>query len=873
MGWQYEGHDDKYPSWAKANENLVCAQCDHETPEDCLRWLMDEVEKYHTKVSFHINSTDAYTDSPLWDEYVENDLISTSGGGFMAIGSYNGETAYQINYKNEWEKGYYKKRVDELLDMFPGVRKAGTIHSDAFFCRSSDQSTLAEEQEARRKMIRYWRDCGVDLTSEFLYSSNGSSEYNYDGVGTGLIGLMPMVWHFNQAESYYMRRPAALVTGGSINPGVTYGGEQKNIEILFGRSMWGETLLTNEGTVGPSEGWEQNFIDEFCASTLTWAYLNQYERLDFTGSGENRKVTYSDGVMTSLSDRSITENGHVLRSGDDIFIPASWNEEMIIAYSKDGYTQKTWELPEKWNDISSVDLFVVSKSGLTSVEEKVDCADGVINLSLEKGQMLVVAPAGTIETTAPSRFAMKAPADQETGIDPEGAVFQWEASRNAVKYQVAVAENKEMTKNLQERNVTDTSIAAAEFELKADRVYYWNVTAVAKTGESTRASNSPCRFTTVLTGTPECVENVKILRLTDECVRLQWDAQEIPDQYQILRRALGGDDFEVIASVNGNLFEDTDVSRKSRQVYEYKIRTLGADGRYADSEIVLLDHETYLSDLEWSSANPANPNETWGVIHKDENLEGNPIRIGGDTYEKGLEMHADSDVTYGLNGEYNTFRAVIGTDDVNVERSKPTTIRLTVLADGNPIFESEEITIHSGAKEIELDVSGINELQLKVEDTNGSADSDWGVWAAARLTPNTVQDKLKLRDLYDLHKDKEKGNYTDESWEVFRDALAAAKDVLADGNAAKKEINEAYQKLEDAVKGLKLKENTEDGSQSDQEEDNKTNQDDDKRTDQKDEQKAAKTGDTSTATLGVILLAAAVSAGIGSYCLYQRKKR
>lgn len=99
--------------------------------------------------------------------------------------------------------------------------------------------------------------------------------------------------------------------------------------------------------------------------------------------------------------------------------------------------------------------------------------------------------------------------------------------------------------------------------------------------------------------------------------------------------------------------------------------------------------------------------------------------------------------------------------------------------------------------------------------------------------------------------------------------MAVAESVLANENARDYDVLLATANLKEALKGLKLKENTEDESQPDQEEDNKTNQGDDKRTDQK----AAETGDTSTVTLAVILLAAGASAGLGSYCLYQRKKR
>lgn len=63
VGWQYNGHDDKYPAFFDANP-LLKRSADR-TALESLRWLIREARKYHTIVSLHINMTDAYDDSPL----------------------------------------------------------------------------------------------------------------------------------------------------------------------------------------------------------------------------------------------------------------------------------------------------------------------------------------------------------------------------------------------------------------------------------------------------------------------------------------------------------------------------------------------------------------------------------------------------------------------------------------------------------------------------------------------------------------------------------------------------------------------------------------------------------------------------------------
>lgn len=392
VGWQYQGHDDKYPAWGQVNQHLKCTSCNHATSLDCLKWLMDEAyEKYNTRVSLHINSTDAYKDSPLWQTYVDNDLISkTIFGTLKSIGTWEGETAYQVNYKNEWEKGFYKQRVDNLINMLDGrLQRAGSIHSDAFFCRSSKQSNVRTEQEARIRMIRYWRDCGIDLTTEFLHDGN---ENNAGGDGSGLLGVLPMTWHFNQSIQSYMTRPASMVTGGGIND-IKYGGDKETVEISFGRSMWGEDLLTQREVYGLTRpNWDKDFKFQFCTQTLPWTYQNTFDRLTL----QNNVVTYSDGLVANANNRTVTRNNKLIRTQDDIFVPATWAQNEVIAYSVNGYTNKTWQFQKEFQ-AQTVDIYSVNKTGTALLSSDVDVSDGTITLSLAAGEMVSIVPSGSMQ--------------------------------------------------------------------------------------------------------------------------------------------------------------------------------------------------------------------------------------------------------------------------------------------------------------------------------------------------------------------------------------------------------------------------------------------------------------------------------------------
>ena len=63
--------------------------------------------------------------------------------------------------------------------------------------------------------------------------------------------------------------------------------------------------------------------------------------------------------------------------------------------------------------------------------------------------------------------------------------------------------------------------------------------------------------------------------------------------------------------------------------------------------------------------------------------------------------------------------------------------------------------------------------------------------------------KGSLRKLYDAHKDKQQGEYSNKTWGVFTAALEAANGVLNKADATLQEIKAAEQALKEAVDGLK----------------------------------------------------------------------
>ena len=364
VGWQFDGHDSQYPSWSAVNERLK--RPEDATAGDSLRWLMAEARRYHTTVSLHLNMNDAYENSPDWPEYERLGLIERPGG------VWDGEQSYLINHTREWAAGLAQRRIDALLELLP-LAEAGTVHIDAFWVVGPEQEA---ELATMRRIVRYWRDRGVDVTAEGLTGTD---------LDHGLVGLVPMIWHLNVAlwnrdgelsAEQYLELPASLLCGGV---------DHSAAALLVGTSMQGEGIPTAELA---------RYLPEFCRSTLLWHYLNHHQPEQLTHTAEGESVRFSGGLHTTVRDgRPEVRHGDVLlRDGDDVFVPAQWrNEPEIVAFSTAGYRRRRWRLPAAWQTQTGLTACEITLTGL-GPPATVAVVGGAVELSVEAGQAVSLTP-------------------------------------------------------------------------------------------------------------------------------------------------------------------------------------------------------------------------------------------------------------------------------------------------------------------------------------------------------------------------------------------------------------------------------------------------------------------------------------------------
>lgn len=140
---------------------------------------------------------------------------------------------------------------------------------------------------------------------------------------------------------------------------------------------------------------------------------------------------------------------------------------------------------------------------------------------------------------------------------------------------------------------------------------------------------------------------------------------------------------------------------------------------------------TYASDWEWLEAGNG-----WGPVERDTSVgeqeagDGAPLTIGGQTYAKGLGVHAVSDIGFYAGKECETFSAEVGLDD---ESGSNGSVAFEVWADGAKAAESGVLTNDEPAQPLSADIGGAESVRLVVTDGGDGMDYDHADWANARF--------------------------------------------------------------------------------------------------------------------------------------------
>ena len=348
VGWQYAGHDSKYPSWDKVGDH--CRSSFGDEPLAALRAFIRAMRKYNCDVSLHVNVNDAYKSSPHWQFYLDNGLLRLGKDGQpRPHAMYGGEQCYQVSHAKEWKAGVLQKRILALLEMIPELRETRTIHIDALFGvdSESDGVSLEEDVAAIDAMVDFWHAQGMDVTTENLT--------DFDQVG-----YFPMVYHLNLDERHRIQYPPEVICGGDS------GWNARRLNFYMYDQAWKARTpdagclyeeAWGDGHWGDLEGRdlaETNraaFAEKVFSRALLHAWYNRSRAVRNEVTADRYVVEREKGATAVVAEPgrrlTVTDNGRLVVSDGDYFLDFPYGGGTVVAFSTNG-CDREFALPRGW---------------------------------------------------------------------------------------------------------------------------------------------------------------------------------------------------------------------------------------------------------------------------------------------------------------------------------------------------------------------------------------------------------------------------------------------------------------------------------------------------------------------------------------------
>ena len=129
----------------------------------------------------------------------------------------------------------------------------------------------------------------------------------------------------------------------------------------------------------------------------------------------------------------------------------------------------------------------------------------------------------------------------------------------------------------------------------------------------------------------------------------------------------------------------------------------------------------YLHQMDISSMETG-----WGTNQVNKSVDGNPLTIAGQVFEKGVGTHAISKFMMDLKGSGKQFSAKVGVDDESGDKA---TMEFFVMGDGKILWQSGILKKGDAAKPVDVKLKGVQKLALYVSDGGDNINYDHANWA------------------------------------------------------------------------------------------------------------------------------------------------
>ena len=141
----------------------------------------------------------------------------------------------------------------------------------------------------------------------------------------------------------------------------------------------------------------------------------------------------------------------------------------------------------------------------------------------------------------------------------------------------------------------------------------------------------------------------------------------------------------------------------------------------------------------------------WGKAEAKTSVQGRPLRLQGKTFARGVGSHAAGTFYAELDGNAKRFQATVGVDD---DSNGPGSIGVKILGDGKVLFKSPVLRTGGMPSVIDLDLSGVKLLTVKMDDGGDNNAFDHVDWCDAKFIVEDADPKLVPRSYPPEEKDR-----------------------------------------------------------------------------------------------------------------------
>ena len=125
----------------------------------------------------------------------------------------------------------------------------------------------------------------------------------------------------------------------------------------------------------------------------------------------------------------------------------------------------------------------------------------------------------------------------------------------------------------------------------------------------------------------------------------------------------------------------------------------------------------------------------WGEVKKNRSVDGNQLRIGDKTYQRGVGTHSESVAIYDVGGKAVAFDADVGLDaEIFPAGADAASVKFIVKADGRTVAETGVLKGRREGVHLHADLAGAKFVELAVSEAGDGNTWDHSDWADAYFT-------------------------------------------------------------------------------------------------------------------------------------------